>query len=337
MKPLYKALSILLLFLYIVESSAQTISQQNPYTGYYQVKGIPNMMLRVYQTADQKLMVVIPGEPNYELVPFGNHQYGFKAETNPVGMKLKDYKIIFAVENSVATMLTIQRPRRDFTNHLMASRSTGLTDYAINTETPLTGQRETAGFVYYFNPKDSVVVNQMIQRSEQAYQGLLNDFQIKRMPKVAVRFYSDLNLYHNAVNTPLAPAWQQAMTWGATNAYQEIRAAVPSASDKSNELMMGSIVHEFVHLLTLQISPHHQPSPVWLWEGVAIYKGCCQWVKPDTLSYLKTGKYPSIMEIESRQDYEKSYELGYYIIEYAVEKWGWDRFDVPPEKRSNIK
>lgn len=337
MKPTLSQALLLFFLLKLTAVYAQQSSQLNLYVGYYQVKEIPDLLLRVYQTASQKLFIVVPGEPDYEVYPTEKHQFRFISDSNPAGMKLKDYKLVFTLTDAKATGLTIHRPKRDFSSNLTAARNPALDQYAIDTESSLTSRRETEGFVYQFTPSDSSIVSKMVERVEAVYKDLLTDFKLKSIPKVTVKFYSNLDLYHNAVNSPLAPIWQTGSI-AATNQYQEIRVSVPSnANQLTYGLQLGSVAHEYVHLLTLQISPDHQRPPVWLWEGIAVYKGCCQWVKPSELTYLKDGQYPGIMQIEREQDYGKSYELGYYIIEFLIDKWGWDSVLRLVQSGGNIK
>jgi hypothetical protein len=99
------------------------------------------------------------------------------------------------------------------------------------------------------------------------------------------------------------------------------------AQQISNESFnAGEIVlHEFVHCLHLHLAKSATQVPGWLWEGVAMYKGCCRWTNPKDLDYIKKKKHPSLKQIEEDRTYQKKYELGYYIIEFMYETYGWEK------------
>ncbi|RDC65600.1 gluzincin family metallopeptidase [Adhaeribacter pallidiroseus] len=319
----FVSIYLIILYLSCTPALSQKVDQLSQYVGYYEVKEIPDMLLRVYQNEHHKLILVVPGEPDYELSELSDHRFGFKAEENPSGMKLKDYSVSFSLGADKVKALQINRPKRDFATNLTATRNDKLDPYAVDTDKSLTGKYETKAFAYHYDLKDSVKVFKMINALESAYSRLIKEFGVANMPKISVWLYSTLEVYHNAMNTPLAPAWQSGSIRSVKD-YQEIRVSIEQVTGQPDSLSTGALVHEYVHLLTLQIRPGQQQPPVWLWEGVAIYKGCCKWITPDQLNYLINGNYPSIMEIEEKQDYGKSYELGYYITEYIVSTWGWD-------------
>ncbi|MCB0664919.1 MAG: hypothetical protein KDC80_03810, partial [Saprospiraceae bacterium] len=81
------------------------------------------------------------------------------------------------------------------------------------------------------------------------------------------------------------------------------------------------LIHEYVHILHWNIAGDPNLIPKWLWEGVALYKGCCQWDHLEQLEYLQKEKFPSLREINGQA--ELQYQLGYSIIEFIVEKWDW--------------
>lgn len=107
-----KLLSTVAAFFLFGSLATSAFSQTNPYVGYDQVQEIPDLRLRIYQTLEQKLMAVIPGELDYELDPRGEHQFAFQAEINPASMKLADYKIIFVAAQILSSGLfwSVDRP-----------------------------------------------------------------------------------------------------------------------------------------------------------------------------------------------------------------------------------
>ena len=84
-------------------------------------------------------------------------------------------------------------------------------------------------------------------------------------------------------------------------------------------------VHEFAHLVTMQINNTIPNNPRWLWESVALYENN-EFVNPNELSYMVSGNYPILNELNT--DYNSSnhyiYDVGYILLEYIVQTWGMD-------------
>lgn len=58
----------------------------------------------------------------------------------------------------------------------------------------------------------------------------------------------------------------------------------------SNDLL----IHEYIHILHWNKIGDPNTIPRWLWEGLALYKGCCEWGNLEELEYLVKGNYPSL-------------------------------------------
>ena len=82
-------------------------------------------------------------------------------------------------------------------------------------------------------------------------------------------------------------------------------------------------VHEFAHLVTMQVNSTISNNPRWLWEAVALYENN-EFVDPKLLSYMVSGNYPTLAELNT--DYNVSnhsiYDVGYVLLEYVVLTWG---------------
>ena len=60
--------------------------------------------------------------------------------------------------------------------------------------------------------------------------------------------------------------------------------------------------------------------PTWLWEGVCVYEAK-ELVDPKNIEDLKTGKYPSIQELNTRYKGQKSYIYGCTLIEFILNRY----------------
>ena len=101
------------------------------------------------------------------------------------------------------------------------------------------------------------------------------------MPKVRVSIYPTFESYHLAVLTPNAPKWQKGMAWSE----DDIRMVSPEVVEENERefVLTGAAVHEFAHSVHMQLA-NNVVSPKWLWEGVAMYVGCCQFYQPKNSS-----------------------------------------------------
>ena len=81
-------------------------------------------------------------------------------------------------------------------------------------------------------------------------------------------------------------------------------------------------VHEFAHNVTLALNPAAPDNPIWLWESVAVYEAG-QLVEPSSVPCL-VGDFPSLAEVNRRDGPCSVYRVGFTIVEFIVESWGWD-------------
>ncbi|CAK2023224.1 Peptidase MA-like domain-containing protein [Vibrio crassostreae] len=104
---------------------------------------------------------------------------------------------------------------------------------------------------------------------------------------------------------------------------------------KSNEIRLlyfggeiqRTVLHEFVHLLTLQINPNFANNPRWLWEAVAIYKSEDYWFHMNNRSAIK-GRFDGLVQDLYNKPNSSSavYELGYTVGEFIERSWGEGAF-----------
>ena len=81
-------------------------------------------------------------------------------------------------------------------------------------------------------------------------------------------------------------------------------------------------VHEFAHNVTLALNPAAPDNPIWLWESVAVYEAG-QLVPPSSVPCLAED-FPSLAEVNRRDGPCSVYRVGFTIVEFVVESWGWD-------------
>jgi hypothetical protein len=83
-------------------------------------------------------------------------------------------------------------------------------------------------------------------------------------------------------------------------------------------------VHEFAHVVTLNINEEFANNLRWLWEAVAIYEAE-EFYPPSTLAFMGPGNFPTLEQLNA--EYNQGgwiYQVGYVLTEYIVETWGMD-------------
>ncbi len=151
---------------------------------------------------------------------------------------------------------------------------------------------------------------------ENNYKRILDDLQVQRMPKVIVKIWADYNNFLEAMKNDIGIRYEGAT--GYVFGMTELRIYYTPQS-------AVAAVHEFAHLVTMQVNSRIPNNPRWLWEAVALYENN-EFVDPKSLPYMVSGDYPTLNELNT--DYNMSnhyiYSVGYVLLEYVIETWGMD-------------
>lgn len=81
-------------------------------------------------------------------------------------------------------------------------------------------------------------------------------------------------------------------------------------------------LHEFVHLVTLEINPSFANSPRWLWEAIAIYKSEQQRKYAEDPNSIRNRFESMAQRLQEGRDAGVIYEVGYTIGEFIENTWG---------------
>jgi hypothetical protein len=164
---------------------------------------------------------------------------------------------------------------------------------------------------------DELTASSIVEISEELeinYTRILADLQIQSMPEITVKIWSDYNNFLATMENDIGVRYTGAT--GYIYGMTEIRIIY-------NNQAPSVAVHEFAHLVTMQINSSIPNNPRWLWEAVALYENN-EFVNPNTLPYMVSGHYPTLNELNT--DYNSSnhyiYSVGYVLLEYIVQNWG---------------
>lgn len=342
MKKVFKRLSIIvsvfILGFHICiaqqrESNRGQDSQVIPleqFVGYYNVGVKPNkpFFKSRWYLRDGKLFSIYDSDQDKEIIPYENGKLKptiFLSEKDvQITEKDSTYYLVLNFEGELLQSFKVIRPRSEWSSDLYGYRIKELDKWAIDTERELTYQYKTEHFIFECSALDSAQIPSLSSHLESNYQRLLAEFDIDKLPITKILIYPDFDSYHNAVLTPNAPKWQRGRAWD----IDEIRMLSPITAKKESgeDVQLNYVVlHEFIHCIHLSMIKNGLRVPGWLWEGLAMYKGCCQWTEnPKDLAYIKNKKYPTLKQIENDRSYQMKYDLGYFIIKFLDQKYGWE-------------
>lgn len=325
--------SIHTLVLFIIIGQAFSQSDQpiplEQFVGYYDVGVKPNrpFFRSRWYMKDERLFIIYDSDIDRELTPYENGVLKPTIFLSEEDVEITDrdstYYLVLNFEQDQLKSFRVIRPRSQWPTDLYGYRNDDLSSLAVDTESELTYSYKTDHFLFEYSEVDTALVLGAAMTLEKKFEDLIQVFGLVSFPTTAIRIYPDLKSYHNAVLTPGAPQWQMGRAWDeneirmlSTTVAEQIRGEKIDA----NEM----IAHEFIHCIHLSLISDNQRPPGWLWEGIAVYKGCCRWAdNPFELEFMKEGKYPSLKQIEKDRSSEMKYALGYYLIEYIESEFGW--------------
>jgi len=170
-------------------------------------------------------------------------------------------------------------------------------------------------FVLY----DGLTLNDISDISEELesnYQRIVNDLQVQDMPHVTARIWANYDNFLTAMEADLGVRYNGAT--GYVFGMEEFRIYYINPAPLT-------ALHEFAHLVSMQVNESIPNNPRWLWEAVALYESR-DFINPITLPYMVSGNYPTLEELNI--DYNSSnhsvYSVGYIILEYIIQIWGMD-------------
>ncbi len=302
------------------------------YVGYYDVgvkPGKPFFRARAY-IRENNLYIIFDSDQDHKLSLKEGRTFGF--EFDSAGL----YSVGFHAHGDKITGFKVIRPRSEWPTDLYGQRNEALDKYAVDTETQLLFTRKSSHFTCHYSAVDTSYIHGILTALESNYKSLMNSFELDTIGNTTIRIYPNKEIYHNAVLTPGAPAWQMGRSWSKN----EIRMLSPLVARQTTgeDINVNEVVlHEFVHCIHLNLIKDGTRVPGWLWEGLAMYKGCCLWTDLKGLDYIQSKKYPTLKKIESDRSYQMKYDLGYFLIDFLDKQYGWDKVLQLVAKNGDIK
>ncbi len=163
---------------------------------------------------------------------------------------------------------------------------------------------------------------------------LLEYFNLNSMSNVTVKIWSNEQSYLSEQEKAIGAKYPGSTGYVVRQYYpknNEIRLL------NNSQNLAQTALHEFVHLVTLEVNPQFGNNPRWLWEAIAIYKSEEAWKYADK-PHLIQGRFDTLTQNINAGFNESGaiYELGYTIGEYIDKTWGREAFSELINSNGNI-
>ncbi|NQZ74734.1 MAG: hypothetical protein HRT61_01275 [Ekhidna sp.] len=300
------------------------------FVGYYDVGVRPNrpFFKSRWYLKEGKLFTIYDSDIDRAFVPYVDGAPATTVFFSEEEVEITDtdstYYLVLNFEDDQLESFRVIRPRSEWPTDLYGYRNEALNELAIHTEEALSNRTETEHFIFEYSDIDTMLIPDVASKLEVNYSSLIEQFGLEDFPKTTIRIYPNLETYHNAVLTPGAPQWQMGRAWD-TNEIRMLSTVVAKEIMGEIDDTAELILHEFIHCIHLSMIPDTQNPVGWLWEGIATYKGCCKWINsPYEHKGLKKRKKITLKSIDKDRTFELKYVLGYFLIEYIEQTFGWD-------------
>ena len=162
-------------------------------------------------------------------------------------------------------------------------------------------------------------IQHLVRALQENYQRIQHHLQVPSLPTITVQIWSDEEAYQDAMAATLGMRFPGSR--GYVTGPQELRLLYHRRLSAQEEA-----VHEFAHVVSLNLNPEFGNNPRWLWEAVALYESGA-FRDPLRVDYLRAGELPTIEELNAGFSTGKNiYDVGYLLIEYFFSNWDSDRY-----------
>lgn len=199
------------------------------------------------------------------------------------------------------------------------------TEVANISDANLMLQLETEHFEFYSVAADKKCLDDLSTEIESNYKRLTSDLKIDLDYKPKVYIYPNLEAFHKSINQLNAPDWAVGTAWG-----KDLKMVSPLNPGKSHsyETIKQVLVHEFVHVLEINIVDNPQSLHTWLWEGIACFEA--NQINDSAKKVLReealNNNAPTLEEL-SKNFYtvQNAYQYSYSIVDFMVNTYGKDK------------
>lgn len=186
--------------------------------------------------------------------------------------------------------------------------------YILYAPRECTLREESEHFSFYFDGFSGAGLQPIIDSLEENHDRIVADLGVGSMPVVRVKVWASKAGFYREMERLLGVRYPGADGY-------------VFGSGEFHVMLVSDVavkaVHEFAHVVSLNLNRRFSNNPRWLWEAVAIYEAG-QFIHPNRLGYMVDGDYPSMEELDSAYGTQgnRIYSVGYLLAEYIVDGWG---------------
>jgi len=199
-----------------------------------------------------------------------------------------------------------------------------------NTGTLNTEPTESDHFTFsLYDGLPNSITTSIINEMNNNYDRILNDLNVPSLQKTKIEIWDDETHFQNDMKRDLGVNYPGSS--GYIYGLNCIRLL-----NRGN--IAHNAVHEFAHIVSLNVNNNFANNPRWFWEAVATYESG-EFNNPKNISYLAAGNYPTIAELNSNfnSGNYKIYEVGYLLSEYIIETWSKISYVNMIKQNANIE
>ncbi|MEM8488048.1 MAG: hypothetical protein AAF564_21035 [Bacteroidota bacterium] len=138
---------------------------------------------------------------------------------------------------------------------------------------------------------------------------------VDTLPTITVQIWSDEQAYQDAMEETLGARFPGSR--GYVTGDRELRLLYHRRLSAQKEA-----VHEFAHVVSLNLNPDFGNNPRWLWEAVALYLAD-EFNDPANVAYMRDKAFPTMEELNAGFNASKNiYDVGYLLVDYIISEWG---------------
>jgi hypothetical protein len=173
-------------------------------------------------------------------------------------------------------------------------------------------------------------VRHLSRALDENYERIAEDLRVPDLPVITVQIWSDEDAYQDAMEQTLGMRFPGSR--GYVTGDQEMQLLYHRRLSAQKEA-----VHEFAHVVSLNLNPEFGNNPRWLWEATAMYVAQ-EKRNLSEINYLQARDFPTLAELnEDFNSGRNIYDVGYLLIEYIVETWNHDTFVALISANGNIE
>tara|TARA_R110002167_G_scaffold45324_4_gene136345 strand:- start:22528 stop:23298 length:771 start_codon:yes stop_codon:yes gene_type:complete len=213
----------------------------------------------------------------------------------------------------------------------------GLTSLAIAQPNPLIYESTDGQFRYVLhNGLSASEVAPTIEVLEENYKRVFSDLNVKSVPQTTVTIWNDSESYYRAQEETTGQRFvgSGGYVWWAE--VPELRLRHGTRREAK-----AIALHEFAHIVSMVRNRSIPNRPRWLWETIAIYATRdIDSEVPNIPEFITQRDFPSLDELNvgfnSADESRNIYDVGFFLGEYIVSKWGIEAFGELTETNGDI-